>query len=141
MQLFRRAMAGTILAAGTTLVALPGATYAANPPQISYVQVLTSAGHPRTSFTVGQRVEFKVVVYAPGYKATALSTNWRVARGHTTLMTHMMHGFHGPTRGNLFQQTGSVHLSSHAAKGTYTVQAQVSFGSKRLSRTVRFYVR
>lgn len=142
MTSFRVIVPGVVLAVtGTAAISAPVVSYAANPPQITYVQVLNGSGHPRTSFTAGQKVEFKVVVYAPSYKGNALRTDWRVATGHTTLMTHSMHGFHGPTRGNQFNQTGSLTLSSHASKGTYTVQAKVHFGSKQLSRTVRFYVR
>lgn len=119
----------------------PAPLRAANPSQISYLQVLNGAGRPRTAFTAGQSVGFKVVVYAPGYRRGSLSVRWRVVVNRRTVMTGRPHGFSGPTRGNLFSETSRMRLPVRARKGTYVAQAMVRVGGMRRSRTVRFYVR
>lgn len=141
MTSLRRSLSVLILAAGTGTIVIPAAAFAANRPQIEYVQVLNGANHPRTSFSPGQRVNFKIVLYAPSYKARALTVTWRVTEGDMSLLNKSSRAFHGPTRGNLYSDIGGVSLSSHDPKGTYAVQATMHVGGKMLSRTARFYVR
>lgn len=113
-----------------------------NPPQIEYFLVTDAHGKPRTSFTRGASVGFRIEVYSLSHSLGNVRSSWNVrVSGQAVRSWSHSGGFTGPTRGNLFHLTQTMKLRSHSRSGAYTASVSLSVQGQHLTRSARFYVR